>query len=110
VSASAQDLHAVPRRFTRYGDAYAHAAATDGELRVSLPFWAVVLLCLSALFVVGDWLLVYWNISTAGGVATVYLPAWFPIEALFAIVALAAIALALLTSLYDVYEGVNTSE
>jgi len=81
VSASAQDLRAVPRRFTRYGDAYAHAAATDGELRVSLPFWAVVLLCLSALFVVGDWLLVYWNISTAGGVATVYLPAWFPIEA-----------------------------
>jgi hypothetical protein len=78
-----------------------------GEIRVVVPLYPLLLLCLSAFFVIGDWLLVYWNISTAGGIATVYLPDYFVVEALIAVVAIAAIAWTFLTVLYDVYEDVD---
>src|SRR5208337_37801 len=97
-------------RYARLSDARAHVASTGGEVHVSLPFWSLVLLLLSCGFVVGDWLLVYAQIANVGGRATVYLPAWFPVEAIFAIVALASIIVTFYQVVWDVYENVDVSE
>jgi hypothetical protein len=97
------------RRFLSLRDARAHAAVSRGELRVIVPYYPLLVLCFAAGFTVADWLLVYWNIASVGGVATVYLPAWFVVEALFAVAALAAIVWTFATIEYDVYEGVNVA-
>jgi len=95
-------------RFASLRTARASVSST-GEIRIVLPVLPLVLLLLSCGFVVGDWLLVYWNIAQAGGTALIYLPSWFPVEALFGLVALVAIGWTFLTVLYDVYEDVDVS-
>ncbi len=95
-------------RFAHLRDARA-AVSPTGEIRVTLPFYPLLALLFSCTFVVADWLLVYWNIASAGGEAIVYLPAWFVVEAIFGLVAIAAILWTFLTTLYDVYEDVDVT-
>jgi hypothetical protein len=96
-------------RYARLADARAHAARISGDVYVALPFYGLLALLLSCAFTVGDWILVYWNISTLGGSAIVYLPAWFPVEAIFAVVAIASIIVTFYQVVWDVYENVDVN-